>query len=138
MRRVKTLLLGSRNNLPPLVEAMREKGIFLDVTAEEYLGVVDHLARYTPEVAQAVRTITAEDHELDLVILHNSAGQGVSKAECINIRMRDKTLVAWGGNYSPSEERPYREMGFQNFFQYFFLRSKILEMFPIEKDARKV
>lgn len=72
-----------------------------------------------------------EDDTVNVIVIGNNMGEGISKAKTINEKMKGKTIITW--NIFPGENQyKYERIGFLLFCARNNLFSKISELFKKE------
>jgi len=90
---------------------LRDKGLEVEtIKLEVYIG---YRYRVVPSICANAQRLTMEK-AVDLVILGNNLGTGLTNAEFIADPMKEKTIVVWN-YYQPGQEDPYAAMGFRHF-----------------------
>lgn len=120
MRTVKVLYLDAFTEYLP---DLTPYGVNLEVFEIEPVGTFDHYCA-SPQLCETVEKLTA-DKQVDIVVVGNNLGVGVTKAKAIAVNMQEMTVVVWNSYYR-GQERPYADLGFRRFGS----REDLLHMIP--------
>jgi hypothetical protein len=125
-KKIKVLFLDADQFFLPSSEML---GAELEVIT---FGCKDVYSEPSTKDCVEIMKITS-NKEVDLVVIGNNLGSGVTRAMFVNEAMKEKTIIVWN-NYSPllGVENCYKNMGFANFVSRGCLRCKVCELFGVD------
>ncbi len=109
MKTVKVLFL---DDMPGFLPDLTEYDIKLEVLQEAHWSTRD-VYYVSPRICETVKKLTTSK-EVDIVVVGNNLGAGVTKAMSIADDMKEMTVVVWNF-YHKGLEANYSAIGFKHF-----------------------
>jgi hypothetical protein len=121
-KRIRVLFLDADQGFLPSNEML---GAELEVTT---FGCENVYSQPSANDCAKIKKITS-NNEVDLVVIGNNLGSGVTRAMFVGEAVKKRTIIVWN-SYSPllGMETHYENMGFTNFTSRGRLRHKVCEI----------